>query len=316
VLLAVILSEAKDLLFAPGSQEPGIGMENAFELKPAEIPTPISFREGGRKFRVLHSFRPPQFADWLEYEMKLNRSVEIVGSQTRFDQERAEAAEAIWDRIALNVEGYLIQSRDRKGAGATGPAPMEAGSSDADLPEAHPSRANREAPESDLVTGHSSLVTFFPDAWRERVPLLHKMAAIQLLAQVFPSDGDETEAYHFDPEQIEVHLVAARGGREHSGLIHTLQRPSIRQQKEFSRVISTAFYVRGSRTEKSLLPSRLREMVRFYDQLVVGVRGYSVNGEPATREDAVKWMDALHKQTAISALFNFEDSGPEPAEVA
>jgi hypothetical protein len=83
-------------------------MHNTFELQPAEIAIPITFREGGRKFRVTHRFRPPQFSDWLEYELKLNRSVEIVGGHTRFDQERAEAAEVIWNRIALDVHGYFI----------------------------------------------------------------------------------------------------------------------------------------------------------------------------------------------------------------
>jgi hypothetical protein len=137
------------------------------------------------------------------------------------------------------------------------------------------------------------------------------MAAIQLLAQVFPAVTDETEAYYFDPAEVEVHLIAARAGREYSGLLHSLRRPTVRQQKEFSRIVSTALYVRGSRTEKSLLPSRLREMVRFYDELVTAVRGYSVAGEIVSREDAVKWMDALHKQTAVAALFNFEDSEME-----
>lgn len=262
----------------------------AFELRPAEIPTAITFREGGRKFRVQHIFRPPQFGDWLEYETKLNRSVEIVGAHTRFDQEQAEAAEAIWDRIIARVEGYLVgnrqdQSRDREGAvtGREGAVAVE-------LPAA------------------------FPEGWRQQIPLLHKIAAVQLLAQVFPADADETEAYCFDPERVEVHLVAARGGREYGGLVHTLQRPSVRRQKEFSRIVSSALYVRGSRTEKSLLPSRLREMTRLYDELVTAVRGYVVNGEPATREDAVKWMDALHKQTAISALFNFEDAGTPEAQ--
>ena len=263
-------------------------MESAFELRPSEILTPISFREGGRKFRVLHAFRPPQFADWLEYETKLNRSVEIVGGQTRFDQERAEAAEAIWNRIVLDVRGYLVPN-------GSGPAELTAA---------------------------------LPEDWREKVPLMHKMAAVQLLAQVFPSNGDDTELYRFDPDQIEVHLIAARGGCEYSSLVHTLKRPTIRQQKEFSRVLSTAFYVRGSRTEKSLLPSRLREMVKFYDELIVEARGYGLCVHPQqsvpaghrthpaqaaslSREDAVKWMDALHKQTAISALFSFEDSVPE-----
>ncbi|MBI2815455.1 MAG: hypothetical protein HYX72_00800 [Acidobacteria bacterium] len=257
-------------------------MENAntFDLKPAEIATPITFREGGRKFRVVHQFRPPQFADWLEYETKLNRSVEVVGAHTRFDQERAEAAEAIWDRIIVRVEGYCVGSREQETAN---------------------SKELRDA---------------FPESWREQIPVLHKMAAIQLLAQVFPTAGDETEVYHFDPAEVEVHLEAGRGGKEYTGLVHTLRRPTVRQQKEFSRVVSTALYVRGSRTEKSLLPSRLREMVRFYDELVTGVRGYSVSGQAATREDAVKWMDALHKQTAVAALFNFEDSEAEEERVA
>ncbi len=263
-------------------------MSEPFELRPGEIPTPITFREGGRKFRVQHLFRPPQFGDWLEYEMKLNRSVEILGAHTRFDQERAEAAEAIWDRIILRVEGYLVGNREEgTGNSQSGPATCNL------------------SPVTCL-----QLPDAFPERWREQIPLLHKMAAIHLLAQVFPADADETETYCFDPEQIEVHLIAARGGREYSGLVHTLQRPSIRRQKEFSRLVSSALYVRGSRTEKSLLPSRLREMTRLYDELVTGVRGYTVNGEPATRDDAVKWMDALHKQTAISALFNFEDSEP------
>ena len=253
----------------------------SFELRPDEIPTPLSFREGGRRFRVTHIFRPPQYADWLEYEVKLNRSVEITGNHTRFDQERAEAAEAIWDRIALRVEGYLVDTGDARNGDA------ESLAAAVELPDA------------------------FPEAWREKVPLMHKMGAIQLLAQVFPTEGGEMEVYRFNPDQTEVQLIAGRAGREYGRLLHTLKRPTVRQQKEFSRVVSSALYVRGSRTEKSLLPSRLREMARFYDELVVSVDGYTVNGSKPAREGAVKWMDALHKQTAVSALFNFEDPDPD-----
>ena len=273
-------------------------MHPAFELKPPEIPIPIAFREGGRKFRVTHLFRPPQFADWLEYELKLNRSVETVGAQTRFDQQKADAAEALWDRIALRVEGYLVNSNPQI----------------AQMPQMENATSDSEFLESVQSAKSVDLPVAFPDDWQSKVPLLHKMAAVQLLAQVFPADTEETEAYHFNPDQVEVSLIAARGGHTFPDLVHILRRPTVRQQKEFSRIVSTALYVRGSRTEKSLLPSRLREMTRFYDDLVVAVRGYSVHGKHATHDDAIHAMDALHKQTAIAALFNFEE--PDDAEEA
>ena len=271
-------------------------MSKAFPLQPDEIAAPVTFREGGRKHRVVHVFRPPQFADWMEYELKLNRSVELAGGHTRFDQERAEAAEALWSRTAVRVEGYLVSNA------FTGSNGEESALSP--LPEA------------------------FPDCWREKVPLLHKMAAVQLLAQVFPADEEEIEPYAFDPDHIQVHLVAARNGREYSGLVHKFRRPSARQQKKFSRVVSTALYVRGSHTEKSILPSRLREFVKFYDDLIVQAEGYclssaslgfSPSSEKATEaeetdqaheltaEDCRRYMDAMHKQTAIAALVSFEE---------
>ena len=272
---------------------------NAFELNPAEIPTPIAFREGGRKHRVVHVFRPPLFADWLEYERLLNSSVEITGGYTRFDQARAEASEALWDRVILRVEGYLVGNRLQ----VTGNSQTEAAGT-------APAVTCNLSPVTSL-----ELPSAFPDDWKSKVPLLHKMAAVTLLAQVMTCDANHVEAYSFDPDQTEVFLDAARGGRKYEGLIHVLSRPSVRQQKEFSRVLSSALYVRGSRTEKSLLPSRLKEMVKFYDELILQAKGYCVGpGEPGAhavpREEAVKYMDAMHKKASISALFSMEDSGP------
>lgn len=260
-----------------------------FELRPAEIPAPITFREGGRKFQVRHILRPPEFDDWLEYENRLNRSVEIVGNTTRLDRDRAEAAEAVWDRTIVRVEGYkLLQSPMHRF-----PPPQE------------PADQGEQCEAEGAIDLHEA----FPEGWHGKVPLFHKMAAIELLAQVFVAEPEQLEGlYCFDPQQMEVHLVAARGGEERDGLVHVLRRPTARQQKEFSRIVSTAIYVRGSRTGKSLLPSRLRELSRFYDELLMDVRGYALNGAPATRQDALRHMDALHKQTAVSALFAPEET--------
>lgn len=260
-------------------------MNHPFQLRPPEIPASITFREGGRKHRVTHFFRPPEFPDWLEYERLLNSSVEVAGGYTRFDQARADASEALWDRVILRVDGYCIRSSD--------------------VPRS----------ESDEGSAFSELPDAYPEAWKEKVPLLHKMAAVALLAQVTTANSENLETYSFDPDQTEVPLEAARGGRKYQGLVHVLKRPTVRQQKEFSRVVSSALYVRGSRTEKSLLPSRLKELVKFYDELILEAKGYCLKNHPERsegsalcREDAIRYMDPMHKKTVISALFNLEDS--------
>ena len=269
--------------------QPEIGNLQLFELRPAEIAAPITFHEGGRRFQVCHILRPPEFDDWVEYENRLNRSVEIVGNTTRFDRDRAEAAEAVWDRTIVRVEGYQVWA----------PSACRFPPSEEPVEQGGPCKAD----------GGRDLQEAFPEGWREKVPLFHEMAAIELLAQVFVAEPEQVEGpYYFDPQQIEVYLVAARGGQEYDGLVHMLRRPTARQQKEFSRVVSTAIYVRGSRTGKSLLPSRLRELARFYDELLLEVSGYALNGAPAAREDALRYMDALHKQTAVSALFAPEET--------
>lgn len=291
--------------FRPERLAESPGAPVRFELRPAEIPTPITFREGGRKFRVVHVFRVPTFEDWLEYELGLQRSAEIVGDATRLDRREAEAAETIWNRVVLRVEGYRLQPSAFRPGSALAVASARADNLAGDPPAAGALPGKAEG-------GNTDLLSAFPESWREKVDVLHKIAAVRLLAQVYVAEPDSAGAddgdYLFDPDCVEVHLVAARGGMECNGLAHVLRRPTAREQKEFSRVVSSALYVRGSRTEKSLLPSRLREFVKFYDSLIQEVRGYVAEGVPAGREDAVKFMDALHKQTAVSALFSFEDS--------
>lgn len=140
------------------------------------------------------------------------------------------------------------------------------------------------------------------------VPLLHKIAASRLLAQVFVDDpsaaeGDEPPPYVFDPVSVDVRLIAQRSGTIHEGLTHTLRRPTAAEQKEYSRKTSGALFVAGSRTQKSLIPARLKDLVAMYDRLVIAVVGYAIDGHPVTVDDAKEYMDALHKQAAIQELF-------------
>ena len=241
-----------------------------FELKPGEIKTPIAFREGGIRYEVSHIFRPPLLADWLAYENHLNRSVEQLGGNIRFLADEAAAAEAVWDRLSLRTEGYVVGSGEM----------------------------------SDC------------EGWKEKVPLSHKRAGISGLTQVFlaaPKKAAE-ECYRFNPDQLEVCLAAARGGEIYEELTHVLRRPTAAQDKQFSRQSAEALWVRGSKTSKSLLPSKLRACVEFYDALIVEVRGYVISGQPCTREQAVQFMDSLHKQTVLNGLFTPDLTGPADEE--
>ena len=62
--------------------------------------------------------------------------------------------------------------------------------------------------------------------------------------------------------------------------------------------------MRGGRTPRTLLPPRLPALTRLYDQLILGVEGYTLRGRPlASSLDAVQSMDAWHKRVAVEALF-------------
>jgi len=150
------------------------------------------------------------------------------------------------------------------------------------------------------------------DSWRtllgeEKVPLMHKAAAIRGLGQVSvaePEIIDLIEPYDFDPDFVTIEIQAARDGVIHTRLLHRLRRPSPQQLKDFSRISSSAIWLRGSRTPTTLLPSRLKALVGLYDALIESVEGYSGNQPWST------CMDAMHKKVVIQALFAPEEETP------
>jgi len=253
----------------------------AFELTPVEVRIPVPFQEAGRKFRVTHIFRPALLKDWLEYENRLHLQVEREGNAQRWYDDREEASEAIWNEIVIGVEGYLCSHRRTDGAYGA-PATQE-------------------------------IMETFPDDWKERVPVDHKVAAISRLARVEPCQPGEEQLYFFDSTRQTVYLEARRDGLVYSGLVHVLRRPALKEKKNFRRIQSSVLHVRGSRKEQSRFPSRLKEFTQFYDELILEVDGYTVSGRPATREDAVRWMDPQHKRAAVISLFAPELDDEQPA---
>lgn len=228
-----------------------------FELSPAEIRCPIRFSEGGRRFKVEHVVKPPALADWLLYEQTMQMATEVVDGKFQVENRKEEAAAAIWERIVLTVKGYRV------------------------------------SPDKCTVV---ELPTSDPQGWKDKVPVQHKAAAIMLLAQVSlveePEDAEEID-YVFDPECVVIRLNATRDGETYEDLAHTFGRPNAAQHVRFSRATSRALLVKGSRTQKSIVPTNLSEICKLYDELIRSTQGYSGNGN----------MDALHKKVAAIALF-------------
>jgi len=76
---------------------------SAYELKPDEIVQPV-IAAGG--LRLTHYLRPPSQADWEAYEAELHVSVDRPPEGIALHSEELAAANALWQRIVLRVEGY------------------------------------------------------------------------------------------------------------------------------------------------------------------------------------------------------------------
>ncbi|MBZ5703238.1 MAG: hypothetical protein LAN84_15505 [Acidobacteriia bacterium] len=158
--------------------------------------------------------------------------------------------------------------------------------------------------------------------WQERIPMGLRLQAIGLLSSVEASAEDIVE---IEPECEVVRLDAlwnddgAYPGAmtKFEGLVHRFTPPTAAHQQRFSREISRSVIVGGSREGKTIHPVRQKVLVKFYDELILSVEGYGVNGAPlAHRDNIVREMDLLHKVTAAAQLLSMlgEGTAEEGAE--
>jgi hypothetical protein len=267
------------------------------ELAPAELAIPLKVSRAGRSYRLRHILRPPSAADWIAYEAALEMAVEELPAAGSADEpdsgepgfklhvRSSDAALALWSRLALRVEGY-------------------------DLP-ADPSSAQPDSETTD---------------WRALIPLAHKEAAVNALTLVAPAQlaarASDDSADHFFPlaaEEAPVLLEAIVAGVAYPHLLHRFRPPTVEAERAYRRLLAETLIVRGSRTPRTLLPPRLPGLIRLYDQLILGVEGYALNGKPlADAGQAVQHMDAWHKRVAVQTLFGDLTAGSaavnEPAQ--
>ncbi len=239
------------------------------ELAPAEITVPLKVTQAGESYRLRHVLRPPTAADWFVYEAALEMAVEELPPG-------ADSNEPCYRlRVRSSEAALLLWER--------------------------------------LVLRVEGYEQLAESDWRALIPLGHKEAAISALTLVAPvtarffEPGAEEESNHTYPllaEEHRVMLEAVAAGVAYPQLVHRFRPPSVEAERTYRRLVSETLLVRGARTPRTLLPARLPALVRLYDELILGVEGYGLNGEPlAASVQVTQHMDAWHKRVAVQALF-------------
>jgi hypothetical protein len=140
--------------------------------------------------------------------------------------------------------------------------------------------------------------------WPDCVPQGHRLTAIDVLLRNRGSIATDTLQLGADGQSAS--FVVARAASEPSttnqcfAVTHHFRAPTRRLRKRFLRAMGK-------------LPSTMRVLVSLYGELIVRIEGYSISGrELASKDEAVREVDTVHKLLAVSALlFPLDDSDPE-----
>jgi hypothetical protein len=256
----------------------------AAELLPLDAPERVAvFRMKGKSYR--HIFRRITPRDWenffslivAEFKQEPGGFTQVVDTDC--------ASLALYGKIIQRVEGYTV-----KDGSAVESLPM----------------------------------------WQERIPQNHRLIAMDLLMRAGASDAADDSA--LDVEGVTVSLdalwspvrttnrdpggpilIGPMPGNEgpphdqmtlYRGLLHKFAQPTAEHRRRFLKAKNRAFVAGGSRSGITRIPSAHPLLVKLYDELIESVEGYSVGGAAlASREQAMREMDAFHKATAVGALF-------------
>lgn len=145
--------------------------------------------------------------------------------------------------------------------------------------------------------------------WQQQIPLSHRLAAGESLVSVERADPPEDDELVLGFENVFLNAVwgADEAGvmRKYHNLCHRFKTPTAEQQKRFSRESSRSRVVGGSRKGVTQWMGAQATLIDLYDELVLSVDGYTVDGEPLgdDRTGIVVEMDAYHKVAAADALF-------------
>lgn len=161
------------------------------------------------------------------------------------------------------------------------------------------------------------------DRWREKILPRHAIALGWMLRAVSRSEGESDSP--IDPERVEIGLDAVwsqtKPGDQttaYRGLKHWFAAPTVEQQKRVLRAGASSTVIGGSKNPTTVYALKHRVLLALYDELILGVDGYSVGGHPlGTDRDAIKReMDGYHKLEAVQQLFSGGGQSQEQEAVA
>jgi hypothetical protein len=159
------------------------------------------------------------------------------------------------------------------------------------------------------VTVDGSPVTATAD-WQSLLPLSHRLGAANAIVSVERAEPSDDEPIVLGAEAVYLNAVWSADDKgimqKYRGLCHRFKTPNGEQQHRFSRDSSRSRIVGGSRKGKTLWIGPQPTLVELYDELIVSVDGYQVNGVEldADRDAIVAEMDTYHKVAAADILFS------------
>lgn len=146
--------------------------------------------------------------------------------------------------------------------------------------------------------------------WQSLLPLSHRLAAGNTIVNVDRAEASDDEPIVLGAEAVYLNAVWSADDKgvmqKYRGLCHRFKTPDADQQRRFSRDSSRSRIVGGSRKAKTLWMGPQATLVELYDELIVSVDGYQVNGVElgADRDVIVAEMDTYHKVAAADVLFS------------
>lgn len=150
-----------------------------------------------------------------------------------------------------------------------------------------------------------------PD-WQKRIPLAHRLRLGEALADVRPADEAGGICLVAEGEQVTLEATYTANTTGHmvklQGLVHSLRSPTENQFRRYTRESSRSRVIGGSRSSKTVYQGAQLLLAQLYDELVIGVSGYMLRGQPLTsREQVICEMDMLHKVMAAQEIFQPQD---------
>jgi hypothetical protein len=146
------------------------------------------------------------------------------------------------------------------------------------------------------------------DNWKEKLPIRHRMKFAEQLVSAVARDPEDVAKLSLGTEVV---LLTSTWSANDDGvmqqftqLYHEFKSPTTEQFRRYRRDVSRSYIVGGSRTAKTVWRGAQKTLAELYDELIVSVEGYILNGAPLTGPlNIAANMDTYHKVAAANHLF-------------